>query len=314
LLRARRPIDDVLADPDTDAGLRHTLELVQQARRYAFELGLEVDEQYTTFVDWPGDRIITSVVTTEPGHVDARAFRFPIVGSVPYKGFFDRERAEREADGLRRDGLDVCLLAISAYSTLGWFNDPLTRPMLRSGNGRLIETVLHELLHATVFVKSQPEFNEGLASFVGQEASVRFFERQPDDGSLAEARRADIRDRRKLSRALMEFRAEVEQLYAEPAPPASRDERRTALETRARQQLAALEFERMNGPQLAERTRLNDACIALQGTYAGDDEHHRVLLEELDGDLARFIRRAQDAADADDPRKAFFDSQGDAVK
>jgi predicted aminopeptidase len=312
LLWARRSIDDVLADPATEAELRRTLELVQQARRYAFELGLEVDGQYTTFVDWPGDRIITSLVATEPGHVDARPFRFPIVGSVPYKGFFDRERAEREADELRSDGLDVCLLAIPAYSTLGWFNDPLTRPMLTGGNGRLVETVLHELVHATVFVKSQPEFNEGLASFVGQEASVHFFARQPGDDSAAEARRADIRDRRVLSRTLLEFREQVEQLYAEPVETRStRGARRSALEAKAREQLAALDFARMNGPRLAERARLNDACIALQGTYAGDDERHQAVLEQLDGDLAGFILRAREAAEADDPRSAFFEFQPD---
>ena len=100
ILRAQRAIDDVLADPETSGELRARLELVLAARRFAAELGLEVGEQYTSYVPWPDDRIVTSVVATRPGEVTPAGFDFPIVGHVPYKGFFERDRAEAEARAL----------------------------------------------------------------------------------------------------------------------------------------------------------------------------------------------------------------------
>ena len=175
LLHARRPIDEVLNDPSTADDLRQRLERVGQARNFAAELGLDVGDQYTSYVDWPGDRIVTTVVATRPGEVEPAGFWFPIVGRVPYKGYFDREKAEAEAKRLRERGLDVCELAVPAYSTLGWLDDPVTAPMLRRGEGPLVETILHELVHATVYVRNQPDFNEGVASFIGDEGSVRFY-------------------------------------------------------------------------------------------------------------------------------------------
>ena len=101
---------------------------------------------------------------------------FPIVGSVPYRGYFDAERAAAEAAAPARQGpRRVSSQRVRAYSTLGWFDDPLTGPMLRQDEGALVETLFHELLHATVFVAGEPDFNEGVAAFVGQEARVRFY-------------------------------------------------------------------------------------------------------------------------------------------
>jgi len=175
-MHARRPIEAILADPDTRDELRHRLETVQQVRRYANTLGLEIDEQYTTYVDWPGDRVITTVIATRPGEVVPAGFWFPFLGRLPYKGFFDPSRAEAEAASLREEGLDVCVVAVPAYSTLGWLKDPVTAPMLLRGEGPAVETILHELVHATVYVKDHIDFDETAASFVGQEASVEFYE------------------------------------------------------------------------------------------------------------------------------------------
>jgi predicted aminopeptidase len=308
LLMARRSVDDVLADPETPTSVREQLELVQLARAYANDLGLEVEGQYTSYVDWPDDRIITSLVVTEPGSVEPRPFRFPIVGSAPYKGYFDEERARREADRLREKGLDVCLHAIPAYSTLGWFDDPLTTPMLDGTPGRLVETVLHELVHATVFVKSQPDFNEGAASFVGQEASVRFYsdaaggEAAPD---AADRRRAEVRDGRRLAEALLEFREQVQALYDDP-PGAEVAERRTTLEREGRIRLSELPLETRDAGSISERIRLNDACLALRGTYSRDLPRHAAVLDRLDGELPQFIERLRGVADSKDPRTDFF--------
>jgi len=308
LLMARRSVDDVLADPETPASVRERLELVQLARAYADDLGLRVEGQYTSYVDWPDDRIITSLVVTEPGSVEPRPFRFPIIGSAPYKGYFDEESARREADRLREEGLDVCLHAIPAYSTLGWFDDPLTTPMLDGSPGRLVETVLHELVHATVFVKSQPDFNEGAASFVGQEASVLFYQDGPGDDGEPEAavrRRAEVRDGRRLAEALLEFREQVQALYDE-APDQDVSERRATLESEGRARLAALQLDTRDAGLISERMRLNDACLALRGTYSRDLDRHAEVLGRLGGELPLFIEQLRGVKDSKDPRADFF--------
>jgi predicted aminopeptidase len=171
LLLGREDIDTLLADPTTPSELRAPLQRVKAVRRFASELGLDVGDRYTSYVEWPGDRIVTTVVATAPGEIEPTPFGFPIVGEVPYKGFFDPSWAEAEAAKLGADGYDVCLVPVSAYSTLGWFDDPVTTPLLQGDPGELVETLLHELVHATVFTPSEARFNEGVATFVGQEAA-----------------------------------------------------------------------------------------------------------------------------------------------
>jgi predicted aminopeptidase len=175
LLRARTPIAQALADPETPDDERERLALVLEARDYARGLGLEVGEQYTSYAPWPGDRLVTAVVAARPGTIEPVGFWFPLVGRVPYKGYFSVEAAEAEAQRLRARGLDVCLSPVPAYSTLGWIADPVTGPLLRAPRTDLVATVIHELLHAPVYVPGDADFNEGLATFIGEEGALRFF-------------------------------------------------------------------------------------------------------------------------------------------
>ena len=298
VLRASRGIDDVMADPATSPELRETLARVLEAREFAAEIGLDVDDQYTSYVPWPGDRIVTTIVATRPGEIEPAGFDFPIVGHVPYKGFFDRERASAEAADLRAMGLDVCELAIPAYSTLGWFADPVTDPMMRHGEHWLVETILHELVHATVFFADEAEFNEGLASFIGQEGAVRFYARR----GLEDQLRAEVEDGRRVDDALLALRDAIARLYAETEPGDERDRRRAELEAEARAGLAALPLRFRDAAKIAERARLNDACLSIAATYANDVPAYARRLEGLGGSLASFIELARSVEDADDPR------------
>ncbi len=301
LMWARESVDTLLADPELDSELRARLELVSEARAFARDIGLEVGEQYTSYVAWPENYIVTNLVATEPGSIEPKPFRFPIVGEVPYKGFFDRERAEAEAEELSARGMDVCVSGIRAYSTLGWFDDPLTSPMLNTSVDRLFETVVHELVHATVFVKSQPDFNEGAANFIGEAAAVAYF--AADDEVDPRPR---IDDDRIVSLALMEVRDEVAALYEEELEAAAREQRRGEIDERARERLAALPLSVRDAARLAERARINDACLAIRGTYVADTESYRTVFDRLGGDLPGFVARLREAADANDPRAWFF--------
>ena len=304
-MRARQPIEEVLADSGTPADLRRQLRAVQRARAYAQTLGLDVDQQYTSYVDWPGDRVVTSVITTRPGEVTPAGFWFPFLGRVPYKGFFEPERAEAEAEKLRGKGLDVCVVAVPAYSTLGWLQDPITSPMLRRGEGQTIETVFHELVHASVYVKDRVDFNETVANFIGQEASVRFYE-QDEMPEAAHARRGAVRDERAVSAALVGLRARIETLYESSDPGPERDATRRRLAREARAEIAALPLRERDPAELAEKIRLNDACLALWGTYGAETDRYVAKLDGLGGDLTAFIVQLREAADAPDPAEALL--------
>jgi len=307
LLRARRPIPEVLVDPTTPDETRTRLALVPPVLDFARGIGLDAGGRYTTYAAWPDDRIVTNIVATRPGSTRPAESWFPIVGRVPYRGYFDRADAEREAARLLDDGLDVCVLAVPAYSTLGWLDDPVTEPMLRRDDLTLVDTLLHELLHHTVFVRGDARFDEGLATWVGQTGAIAFFAAR--DGAASESAalaRAHAADERALARALAALRAQVDALYASaPAGPA-RDAARAALEDDARRALAALPLARADAASLAARLRLNDACLAASATYGDDLEALDAAAERLGG-LAALIAEARRAADAPDPRRALLD-------
>ena len=278
---------------------------MEDARLQASGLGLTVSGQYTSFVPWPGDRVVTTVVATPFRSTRASDFSFPLVGRVPYKGFFDAQAAEAEARKLRAAGFDTCVSPVTAYSTLGWLNDPVTEPMLRASRGRIVEMVIHELVHATVFVPDDADFSESVATFVGQEAAVRFF----SDRQQAALQRARVHDSRLLARALSRFENQIEALYLSELPDEDVQARRDQLEPKLRHRIAALPFQAHDpgsAARLSRKIRLNDACLALRGTYAVDLPAFAERLASLDADLPAFVSQLREAALAEDPRQRFF--------
>jgi predicted aminopeptidase len=301
LLRARQPIASVLDDASTPPAVRDSLALVGALRRFAASIGLRVGGQYESYAPWPGDRVVTALVATRAGEIDPAGFWFPLLGTQPYKGYFDLARAEAEAASLRKDGLATCLVPVPAYSTLGWFDDPVVQPMLARGAGSFVEMLLHELVHATVFVASDADFNEGVATFVGQEAAVGFFAER-GDAAGAERARAEVNDERAVARVLASLRASIAALYTEP-DDAARAERRAQLEVEARDTLRALPLTTRPAAPLAEMIPLEDPCLALAGTYQSDLPVWARRLGEL-GDLPAFVAAAKAAATTEDPRAA----------
>lgn len=322
LLWAREPIEEVLADPAQPAHTRRLLGLVEPVRDFARELGLHVGEQYTSYVDWPEeDRLITTLVRTRPGSLEPVPFWFPLLGQLPYKGYFDRDRAARDAARLRARSFDVCESGIAAYSTLGWLDDPVTSPMLRQGPVRLVETILHELVHATAFLPEETAFNESIAQFIGQEAAVRFFETRtrtrtrteahmesadgsepwPDPGRVRDL----IEDRRTIAREIVAFRARLLRPH-EPGAVADPLAWRLREEDAARERLAGLPLRVLATEDVAAAARLSDACLALRGTYVEDLPRHARVLEALSGDLGAMIQRLILWADEARPVDAFY--------
>jgi len=180
LLAAARPIPEVIADPATPEDARRLLELVRGVKEWGIEQGLRPTRSYERYADVRRPAAAWIVQASPPLSLEPRRWRFPVVGSVPYLGFFDEGAARRyAADLARSEGLDVEVRTASAYSTLGWFRDPVLSTMLRPGDagaGDLADVVLHESVHATVYVKDQSAFNESLASFVADRLTPGWLE------------------------------------------------------------------------------------------------------------------------------------------
>jgi predicted aminopeptidase len=176
ILSRRRDIPDVIADPRTSTEVKRKLELVLQARSYADQqLGLDAGESYTTYSWVASDTLLMVLSAARKDRFVPYTWWFPIVGRVPYKGYFDFEDAYREARALEAEGYDTHVRPSGAFSTLGWFNDPLLNTVLRYHDVSLASTVVHEILHNSIFIPGEVGFNESFANFVGDRGAADFF-------------------------------------------------------------------------------------------------------------------------------------------
>ena len=192
ILNRRQPIARVVADSATDAETRRKLLLVLQARDFAADsLGLKAGKSYTLFSRVESDTLVMVLSAAYRDRFQPKTWWFPIVGSVPYKGYFDVDDARRAEAGLARKGFDTYLRPSAAFSTLGWFNDPLLSTLLRYDDVSLANTVIHELFHNTVDAPGQAVFNESLANFVGGRGAAELFCRRDGERSALCARARD---------------------------------------------------------------------------------------------------------------------------
>jgi predicted aminopeptidase len=176
ILLSRTPNEEVISDTTATDRERAALQLVNQVRAYGASRGLTPGDSYTTYARVDRDILSWIVVGSKKTSFETKQWWFPIVGSVPYKGFFEREDAEAVGRTLMSEGYEVSIRGTDAYSTLGWFDDPVLSTMIRYSDARLAATIFHESLHATVWVPDHVQFNESLAQFFGLEAAVEFFE------------------------------------------------------------------------------------------------------------------------------------------
>jgi len=300
MLLGRVPVDQVLASGELTPRRQQRLELADEIRRFSLEeVGLAPLMSYTEVaVDF--DRRMYNVMACEPDRFQAAGRWFPIVGSIPYIGYFRRADTQREVRRLRSSGYDVYARRVGAYSTLGWFDDPILPGMLDWHEVRLADTLIHESAHATLFLGGQMRFNESYARFVGNRGAEAFMETRrqvsPDEFRYAEESR---HDRGLVRRAMHELFLDLDALYREGRPGPEVRLRKAEIIADARRRYEALPFLREGTRTYFERVEVNNATLLSYRTYNSGDAGFRVVYDQCGEELRCFVEEMQTVEDAD---------------
>jgi len=304
ILWYRRPIAEVLGRPDLETVTREKLELVLRVRRFAEQdLGFKVGGSYSSLTEVTNPPIIHVVTAAPRTTLEPYTWWFPIVGRVAYKGYFDAESARKEAQALEARGYDTYTRTAMAFSTLGWFADPLLPHLLRYNTETLTNIIIHELFHNTFYLSGQTALNESLANFAGHRGAIAFFteEQGPETDATRQAV-ATWESELAISGFLAEAAQRLNELYTSSVPEAEKLSQREELFARLQE-----EFRNLPGP-VRQNTDLgtvkwNNAVLLQALVYLQDLGLFEQVYRQSGQDLRTALKRISDAAEKeeDDP-------------
>lgn len=306
LLRKRVPIEEAIKDPKTTPDQKRKLELVEEVRRFAEnDLGLAKTKNYTSFVQLKAPYVTWVVQASERSELKHYLWRYPLVGSMPYRGYFEPEGAKEEAKSLREKGYDTYVRGVTAYSTLGWFRDPVLSSMLNYKDYDLVNTLIHETTHATVFIKSEADFNERLASFIGMKGTEAFYaQKEGVSGSTLKLMHADQVDEKLFGEWISGELSKLDAWYAErKGKPINEEERQARLkEIHAR--FASDLKPKLSDPDSFkgfEKAELNNARLMTYRLYFEDLSQFEAVFQKLGGGFKTMLEFARTLEKSKDP-------------
>jgi predicted aminopeptidase len=309
LIVKRRDVDELIESLEP-AGDPLRSRLVDSQRMLNFaerHLGLNVGGRYRSYVDVDRPNIVWNLFAAPELSLQARQWCYPIAGCAPYRGYFDETCAERQAARLRADHMETYLGGVAAYSTLGWFDDPLLSTFIDLPEPAFAELLFHELAHSRVWVKGDVAFNESFASFVGDQA-MREWLAQAGKTALLESYERRTAFETMVLAALLEVRVRLGEIYASDLAPAEKRRRKALVLAGARECLSEM-HSAAYGEKDADRfdaflARINNAFLASLATYSEGVPFFRDLFRQSGGDWRRFFEAVDGMARLDKSERA----------
>ena len=290
MLRAARPIPEIVADPGTAEPLKLRLQRAQQIRAFASsELALPENGSYRSYADLRRPFVVWNVFAAPELSLELKQWCYPVVGCAVYRGYFDRDAADRAAEELRSEGYEVNVAGVPAYSTLGWFSDPILNTFVGGTEGQLAGLIFHELAHQVVFVGGDTTFNESFATAVEREGVRRWLAARGDDRSR-HAYAEFAQRRNEFLNLLLRYRGLLFNTYRGPEPDAAKRQRKQQLLASLRDDYAQL---RAGWGGFAGYDRFfaqepTNAHLASIGAYNDLVPAFDALLAQVSGDFPRF--------------------------
>lgn len=301
LMGQAQPIAELLESGSLDLRLRSKLERVHEIRGFASRtLGLPDNGSFTRYAALERPFVVWNVFATPELSLQLKQWCFPVAGCVGYRGYFDRADAERHADELRAQGWDVHVAGVPAYSTLGWFDDPVLSTFIHYPDGELARLIFHELAHQVVYVKDDSTFNESFATAV-EEAGVRRWLAEQRDPAIVETYERFAQRRQQFVALLRRHKAALEDLYRQGGPDRQLREGKAAIfaALRADYQVMKAQWGGYPGYDRWFSQSLTNAHLASVSTYTALLPAFRRLLDASGGDLPKFFGDARALARLD---------------
>lgn len=291
ILKSRIPIEKILNDPSIPNSTKKKLQLVEKAKVFSEnQLGLQVTDNYTSYVDLKRPYVTWVVRGAAQFELKPHLWWFPITGNVPYKGYFTKKDAEAEELKLKRRGLDTLVRGVTAYSTLGWFNDPVLNTMMNYSDYQLVNLIIHETVHATVFIKSNVDFNERLASFIASKGAEEFFGSSESGKEILQKARQIDYDYEVFSQFISEEVNSLEKFYLEKKDSMTlekKDARLIEIQNRFQKNIAPKM--KSNYFSAFHKKKLNNARLLSYSTYQSNFKIFNDVFLTFNKDIPQFI-------------------------
>lgn len=306
LVSAAKPVDKLLEDPSRPAAVRQQLELARDVRQFAIsDLDLPDNDSYRSYVDTGREYVTWAVFAAPELSLDVRVWCFPVAGCVPYRGYFSKEAALSFAAGARAEGLDVYVGGVPAYSTLGWFDDPLLNTMFLRGEPYLAGVVFHELSHQRVYVRDDTQFNEAFAVSVEQAGTVAWLQHRGETAALRNYENSQKREEDFLA-LIANTRNELNRIYQSKDSDAAKLAAKAAAIKDLRTRYGRTKAERWDGYDGYDswfNEPINNAKLATVAVYNDLQPAFSRLFEICSGDYERFYRAVERIAKLDKQRR-----------
>lgn len=293
IMQAARPIRQIVDDPGTDPGLKARLEKASAIRDFASrELALPDNGSYRKYADLGRPYAVWNVFAAKEFSVELEQWCLFFVGCVNYRGYYDRDAAARFAGELQQRGLETYIGSVPAYSTLGFFDDPVLNTFLRFGEQEVARTIFHELAHQRVFVPDDSTFNESFATAVEDEAMRRWLTRQGTEEQFQSFQRWQRR-KAQFQNLVADYRSRLADIYASSGSPDEKRRAKAMTIADLKRSYAELKTGRGAGYDAFFSPEPNNASLGSVSLYTGLVPAFQALLEEVGYDLPRFYRRVE---------------------